>query len=454
MKHDAGAPSCCAFLYQHVDNSQLVAFRILFGLILSVEGFGAILTGWVRTAFVDPEFTFKIPGFAWLEPLPGQGMYWLYGVLGALGLCVMLGLFFRLVLAGYLVLWSWAYLTQSASYNNHYYLMILLGFLLLLTPANGWASLDARRRPELARHDCPRWCVLIFIVQIAIVYVYAGIVKINPDWLAGRPVRIWFGLRADAPLIGPLLQEEWFLWIVVYGGILFDLFIVPLLLWRRTRFFAFLISIVFHLFNSITFRVGVFPYLALGFSVFFFPPQTARRLFFRRRPTAPRTATSTVSRGEHIVVAALALYFVLQIGLPLRHWIYPGHVHWNEDGHRMSWHMMSRTKYGSIYFRLRDPESGREWSVRPHDRLSGKQMRKFATRPDMIWQFAQRLAHESHAAGIDRVEIRATGKVSLNGRKPQPFVDPDVDLASTAWSYFGPTEWILPLADPGDDRAP
>ena len=96
---------------------------------------------------MDPEFTFKIPGFEWLEPLPSQGMYWLYVALGILGLGVMLGFFFRVSLAGYLVLWSWAYLTQSASYNNHYYLMILLCFLLLLTPANTWASLDARRRP-------------------------------------------------------------------------------------------------------------------------------------------------------------------------------------------------------------------------------------------------------------------------------------------------------------------
>ncbi len=120
----------------------------------------------------------------------------------------------------------------------------------------------------------------------------------------------------------------------------------------------------------------------------------------------------------------------------------------------MSWHMMSRTKHGAIYFRLRDPESGREWSVRPHERLSTKQMGKVATRPDMIWQFAQRLAHESRAAGIDQVEIRAIGRVSLNGRRPQPFVDPDVDLASTKWSYLGPTEWILPLRDHGDDLSP
>jgi vitamin K-dependent gamma-carboxylase len=440
-----------AFLFRRVDNSQLVAFRILFGLILAAEGFGAILTGWVGVAFVEPEFTFKIPGFEWLEPLPGQGMYWIYGLLGVLGLCVMLGLFFRAAISSYLALWCWAYVTQTASYNNHYYLMILVCFLLLLTPANAFASLDAWRRPELKRLDCPRWCILIFIVQIAIVYEYAGIVKLQPDWLAGRPVGIWFGSRADLPLIGSLLQQEWFRWVVVYGGVLFDLFIVPLLLWRRTRFLAFVISVGFHLFNSYTFQIGVFPYMALSFSLFFFPPETIRRLFFRHRPEAPTVAASKVSRRELILMTLLALHFALQVALPLRHWFYPGQVHWTEDGHRMAWHMMSRTKSGWIYFRLRDPESGRVWRVRPRERLSAKQNRKIAARPDMIWQFAQRLARESHAAGIDQVEIHAIGRVSLNGRKPQSLVDPEVDLASRKWSYLGPTEWILPLRDLEDN---
>lgn len=433
-------------VFRPVDSSQLIVFRILFGLILSLEGFGSILTGWVRRVFVEPEFTFKIPGFVWLEPPPGAAMYGLYIALGVLGLCVMLGFYFRLTLSSYLVLWTWAYLTQTASYNNHYYLLILICFLLLLTPANTWASFDVRRRPELRRLDCPRWCVTIFIVQIAIVYVYAGMAKIYPDWLEGRPVRLWFSARADTALLGPLFQQDWFVWAVTYGGILFDLLIVPALLWRRTRFAAFLVSIGFHLFNSVTFRIGTFPYLALAFSFFFFAPRIARRLL--RRPafagaTEGQVASSRSPR-ERVVLVALALYFVVQIALPLRHWLYPGQVYWNEDGHRMSWRMMTRHKQGYVTFRLHDPESGRTWNVRPGDRLSQKQARRIGSRPDMIWQFAQRLAAESRAAG-EVVEIRARGMVSLNGRTLQPLVDPEVDLASTRWNLVAPTEWIVPL---------
>ena len=110
----------------------------------------------------------------------------------------------------------------------------------------------------------------------------------------------------------------------------------------------------------------------------------------------------------------------------------------------MSWRMMTRHKQGNVTFRLRDPESGRTWNVRPGDRLSQKQARRVGARPDMIWQFAQRLAAESRAAG-ELVEVRANGMVSLNGRTFQPLVDPEVDLASTRWNLIAPTEWIVPL---------
>ena len=63
------------FLFKHIDNSALIVFRILFGLLIFLEAVGAILTGWVRKTLVEPEFTFSFIGFEWLQPLPGNGMY-------------------------------------------------------------------------------------------------------------------------------------------------------------------------------------------------------------------------------------------------------------------------------------------------------------------------------------------------------------------------------------------
>ena len=76
--------------------------------------------------------------------------------------------------------------------------------------------------------------------------------------------------KADYFLIGGLLQERWVHFFITYTGILFDLLIVPLLLIKRTRKWAFFASIFFHLFNSFVFQIGIFPYMSLAFSLFFF----------------------------------------------------------------------------------------------------------------------------------------------------------------------------------------
>ena len=83
------------FLFQKIDNSPLIIFRIFFGLLIAAEGFGAIATGWVRRTFIEAKFNFNFIGFEWLEPLPGLGMYFYFAIMGVLGLCIALGYKYR-----------------------------------------------------------------------------------------------------------------------------------------------------------------------------------------------------------------------------------------------------------------------------------------------------------------------------------------------------------------------
>lgn len=428
------------YLLTHVDNSPLIVFRILFGLVLAAETGGAILTGWVTNVLVEPEFTFPILPFTFLQPLPGWGMYFYFAAMAVCGLLVAAGAWFRLSLGVFTVMWTAVYLMQTSSYNNHYYFLILLCLLLWATPANADRSRDARRNPALRRRTCPRWCLTIFILQTAIVYVYAAIAKLDLDWLQAKPMAIWLYDRRDYYL-GPLYQLEWFKYAVAWGGLFFDAAIVPLLLWQRTRWLAVGLSVFFHLFNSYTFRIGVFPYLALCLLVFFFPGERVGAVFLRRTPAVEPAPAP----GSPRVLVPLALYFLVQVLLPLQHWWFPGNVNWTEEGQRMSWRMMLRTKDGSIHFIVKDPESGKQWREHPSKRLTRKQTDRIATRPDMIWQFVQRLKHEYRERGIDPVEIYAVSSVSLNGRPRQPLVDPDYDLAKAEWHYFSGDEWIVPL---------
>lgn len=442
-------PSRLTFYFStHVDNSALIVFRIIFGFLIFLESIGAIFTGWVKETFIDPTYHLPFIGFEWLQPLPGYGMYGYYLVMATFGLMVMLGLFYRFSIAAFTCMWTVTYLMQKFNYNNHYYLLILLCILMMLVPANQYASLDVKRKPVIKSLTCPRWCLWVFIIQLWLVFTYAAIAKIQPDWLSARPVSLWFQYKTDYPIIGPLLATNWIKWVVAYGGIFFDLFIVPLLLWKRTRVLAFIASLVFHGFNSAVFQIGIFPYLMIAADVFFFEPEKVRKFFFKNKPSVQTNTNSPTaySLPNTIVAGILAIFFVLQIALPLRHLFFPGDVNWTEEGHRMSWRMMLRSKGGNLYFKLRNSQTKEEWNVYMSEYLTDVQAADVATHPDMIWQFVQLLKKMYAAKGIQQLGIYAVSEASLNGRPYQTFIDPTIDLARVEWKPFTHSHWILPMA--------
>jgi len=146
------------FLFKPVDNSFLVVFRVAFGFLITAEAWGAIMTGWVRRAFMDPVMTFPFIDVSWLKPLPGDGMYYYFFVMGCFGVMVMLGYRYRIGIIGYGLMWTAVYLMQKTNYNNHYYLLVLLCIIMSFMPANRAFSLDSKHRPDLHSLTCPNWC--------------------------------------------------------------------------------------------------------------------------------------------------------------------------------------------------------------------------------------------------------------------------------------------------------
>ncbi|MCA6078592.1 HTTM domain-containing protein [Fulvivirga sedimenti] len=437
-----GDNSVQKLLFRPVDNTPLVVFRVIFGALIMAEAWGAILTGWVKRTFIVPDYNFPFIQFSFLEPLPGNGMYIYFVVMGAVGCLVMLGYKYRYAMPVFALMWSAVYLMQKTNYNNHYYLLMLLSWLMCLLPASRNISLDAKRNPEFRSESCQQWHTWLFVVQITLVYIYASIAKMYPDWFQGIPVRIFFEGKKDYPLVGPWLQKDWVIYLVAYGGILFDLLIAPALLWKKTRKAAFIISIFFHLFNSVIFQVGIFPYLGIAFAIFFFPPQTIRKIFLRKKPAYISPAHFSV-KYKRPMMAFLLVYFLIQLALPLRHLTFPGNVNWTEEGHRLSWHMMLRSKAGFVHFRIKTDSA--EWVIAPGNYLTSKQAAKVATHPDMAWQFVQYLKKDLFSKGIADPEIYAVGKASLNARPYTTLYNPEIDLAKTEWEPFRHATWLVQL---------
>jgi len=433
------------FLFKHIDNTGLVLWRVAFGLLITIEAFGAIATGWVRRNFIDPEFTFNFIGFDFLQPLPGNGMYFYFALMGVFGILITLGYKYRYSMFCYALMWTCVYLMQKTSYNNHYYLMMLLCWVMVLLPANRWLSIDANQNSSLKSASVPRWTYLVVIFQIWIVYTYASIAKIYPDWLDGSVTALFMKGKSDYWLIGDLLQQSWIHYSMAYVGILFDLLIVPLLLWKRTRLVAFYCSIFFHLFNSVVFQIGIFPYMSIAFSLFFFSSETLQRRFLPKKKiyTEGEIKVPTYRKG---LTVFFAVYFITQIGLPLRHWAFQDDVLWNEEGHRLAWRMMLRTKSGRLTIYTQDKETGQRNNFNYGMLLSKKQKRSIRTKPDMIWQLAQRIKQFELEKGND-VAVFVNCQVRVNSGSYYPLIDSEVDLASVKWLHFQHNDWILPSVE-------
>jgi hypothetical protein len=459
-----------AALFKPVDISFLVFFRILFGGITLWEVYRYFTYDWITRYYVEPAVTFTYYGFSWVKPWPGRGMYIHFLVLGVAAACVMIGFLYRIAAPVFFLAFTYTFLLDQTRYLNHFYLVCLISFLMCFLPAERAFSVDALLRRKIRSDVVPAWTLWLLRAQVGIPYLYGGIAKLNSDWIhGGEPMRSWLRPLTRLPSIGPIFGAESVVYFFVIGGLLLDLLVVPLLLWRRTRLFAFVAAVVFNLINSVIFDIGIFPWLMLGALLIYFSPDLLRRFaqafmspgeeFDDAEPsqasvTPIEEASSypSLSASQKLVAGVLAAYLAVQLLFPLRHYLYPGDVSWTEEGHNFSWHMKLRTKGGEAVFTVTHPRSGQTWTIKPEAYLKSHQVQKMITKPDLLLLFGHHLAEEKRREGYDDVEVRARVMVSLNGRQPQLLIDPNVDLAKEDVSLL-PTRWIVPLTTPLETRS-
>jgi vitamin K-dependent gamma-carboxylase-like protein len=461
----------CLALFKPVDISFLVFFRILFGGIILWEVYRYFTYGWISRYYVQPLLNFTYYGFDWVKPWPGSGMYIHFFVLGLAAAFVMVGFLYRIAAPVVFLSFTYIFLLDQTRYLNHLYLVCLISFLFCFLPAARAFSVDALLHRTIRSAVVPAWTLWLLRAQVGIPYLYGGIAKLNSDWIhAGEPMRIWLSPLTKAPRVGGIFAADWLVYSFVYSGLLIDLLVVPLLLWRRTRLFAFAAAVAFNLINAVLFQIGIFPWLMLGALLVFFPPDLLRRAAralvpaeetsvnaeqsqasTRREAEADESHCPSLTVSQRVVAGLLAIYFAFQFLFPLRHYLYPGNVSWTEEGHNFAWHMKLRTKGGQAVFTVTDPRSEQTWTIKPEDYLESHQVTKMTAKPDLILLFAHHLAAEKKREGYDNVEVRARVMVSLNGRQPQLLIDPSVDLAKEEVSLL-PARWIMPLIIPLESR--
>lgn len=431
-----------SYLTKRVDNAPLILFRICFGFLLAWQSFYDIYDGKAYILYIEPKHLFPFIGFEWLQPLPGYGMYVYHIIMGIAALGVCAGLFYRYSLTLLTLLWAGLYFMQKTSYNNHHYLILLLCLILFIMPANRYASADCYIRPALKKYSMPRWCVTIIIVQLFIVYFFASVAKIYPGWLNGSHARLQYANYANVPYLW-FVKKHIFHLFIAWGGVLFDMFIIPALLFKRTRTAATVAMIFFHLFNFCTLEIGIFPALSIAFLPFFYPPDTVRKFFFPKKPALQSAIEDDVQPDTTPIIKYILFPFAaVQLLLPLRPYLIPGNVFYTEEGSRIAWRMKLTVKSGEVTFRVAEKPGGSKKVFDISTLYTPFQIKKMSPRPDMIWQAAQRIKQLYAKQGKD-VAVYATAYASLNGTPKRLIINPETDLATAQWDYFSHSDWIL-----------
>ena len=443
----------------------LAVFRIIFGLLMLFATLRFWLKGWIYDLYIAPEFHFKYFGFDWVHALPGNWMYAVFALMALAALGIALGFYYRLSAILFFLSFTYVELLDVANYLNHYYFVSLIAFLLIFLPAHRMSSLDVRLGRTTFQDKGNHWFVNIIRLQLALVYFYAGVAKLNPDWLLqALPLKMWLPAKADMPLLGFLLDYEWVAYAFSWFGALYDL-TIPFFLWnRKTRPYAFAAVVIFHILTWLLFPIGVFPWVMIFSTLIFFSDDFHKKILSWLNPifTYPsrgkRHAATPPSRAREITPPlgaggpsgarglALALFIAWQLIWPWRFLAYSGNVFWHEQGYRLGWRVMLMEKAGYVTYHITDPETGRTGDIYPGDYLTPNQEKQLATQPDLIVQFAHHLEKIYQEKGMKDPVITAEAYVTLNGRGSRLFIDPETDLTKVSDS-FAPKTWILPYAD-------
>ncbi|MDB0037876.1 HTTM domain-containing protein [bacterium] len=441
--------------FKEVSNAPLIIFRIIFGALMLFGISRFLVNGWVEQLYIQPSHYFTYLGFGWVKPLDGNLIYVPFVLMIISSISIMLGLFYRWGAVIFFICFTYVELLDKSNYLNHYYFVSLVSFLMIWVPANVRFSLDARISPAISRGTMRQWQSGILKFQLAVVYIFAGIAKINSDWLfEAQPLKTWLQAHHHIPLIGDYLQQGWVAYAFSWTGCIYDLFIVFFLLSSRFRPFAYFFVVFFHLVTWYLFPIGVFPWVMIFSTLIFFSVQFHEGILNRLGAVKfGKKIKNPLPAPKKFIRAALLIYVVIQLLVPMRFLLYKGDLFWNEEGFRFSWRVMLMHKEGHATFYLVDKKTGRESEIQNADFLTRSQEDQMATQPDMILQYANIL--KQHYDGrvlhygdykfpIVDPEIHAEIYVSLNGRPVQLFVDKKHDLTELPYDLLH-RNWIETL---------
>lgn len=495
------------FLFEEVNPATLGLLRILFGIFI-LKDFISFYYYFIDL-LVQSKYFATYDGFHWVRILPLPFLYVFFGVMVVACLFFILGIYYRLSAGLIFVGFTYIFLIDIGHYNNHFYLYCLMSFLFFITNANLWGSLEKQTAKTV-----PYWQLLVFKVQLFIVYFYGAIAKISSDWFQGYPMRYWLHLVSYKfeNWFADVLKEEWFAYFISYSGFFFDLFIGFMLFSVKFQRIAIVFVFMFHLMNHFMWDIGTFPFAMFSASCIFFAPNWPQKAFdyFKSKDKYISLsffigliilAVGTYSYSPKIVLVGgvfwsyflirelrlpffkwilsmhsdkpdyqninysfkykklvlsfLGIWFFWQLFFPFRHWVLVGDPSWNGHGHLFAWRMMLISTTDAVKVKLVDPETKAAYQVQLEAYMNFRQFSKLGRTPKTYLHFAHFIRDEAIKGGMKNPIVKMEIWKSVNERTPRLLNDTTLNYAEVPYQSFVMGTWCNdwnPSMDPVEFR--
>ncbi len=444
-------------LFKPVDTFATECFVRFFGVIILLQVYSYVKFDFIKSGILAPKFLFSFDFFEFVKPMPESAMKFILFLIFASGVLLIINRLRKVALGIFIFCFSYFFLLEKSYYNNHFYLFILIAFIFLFyNPVNDTTT---------GKKVMPYWFLLLLQAQIVIVYLYGGIAKLNADWLfEQQPLRILLEGSKKNALLPDLNGSAFALYLLTYGGLLYDLIVGFMLWFKQTRKFAIIASVVFHLSNFFIFNygesgdIGGFPFFMLGSLILFVEPEYLRTKFagvipslkksVEKKKTKQQTKTEIdFSKNAKAVLVCIAVYLAFQLLFPLRHLLYAGNTSWTAKASKWAWRMKIHNKEPDIKFYVKIPPADTLQRVYDNQLINNMQSYYMADDPAMLLQFANFIESQVKKEGYSNVQVFASAKVSLNGRPFYPVVDSTVNLLSLKHNKFAADTWIISLPE-------
>lgn len=437
-------------LFQPTDALPLEIFRYLFILTLLLQFYSFHSARFLEAGIIAPVYLFAFHGFEFLTKFPDGVIKLLYALLLLMPILMLIKRLFRYAVFVYLIAFSFFFLVEQSYYNNHFYLIILYcAFWIFYNPqkANGKLWI-------------PGWVLLLFQIQLFIVYFYGGLVKINSDWLFHQePARTLLSVNAKQLFSSEIAKSTFAINYLTYGGLIFDLVIGFLIFNRKTLWIGIVLNIAFHLTNIFLFNIGdggdigIFPIMMICTNVMFIPAEQLRKLIQKLGwasqvviPPGKGKLADNMPHYSSKVKPWLVAYFIIQLLLPFRYHLIGSDVDWTGQASFFAWRMKSYTKQCGIRFFYQADASQPKKEYQMGRIINTMQIDRMAQHANMIYQFVQYIKSDlQRKEGLTNPIITADVMIAFNGKTPQAFINPKQNLTLVEFSSFSRPQWVLPL---------